>query len=215
MNRINFICIGTGRCGTRSLAKMLNYWTNSDIKHEAFLMPWGEINPNIMPKLINFFMTEPGKLLRGIVSLNLLPYVNYLRDEIPNLKVLHIYRNKKAVVKSFLVAHGNISRVLEGNQERANKHASLISGVPPLAGTWDIFPHFTAKNVKESYQIYYDFYINEVAKLNNVYSFPMEWLNDNARLYQLAEYLDVPKVNVLFTKRRRWNHTGANNDTSI
>jgi len=210
-----FVGIGTGRCGTKSLAILVDACKHTDVRHEHFLTSWYDPEESVIQDMIAFLQGDDE--LRGLVSLSYLPLVDRLRKEIPDLKVIHMTRDREKVVESFMQAHRKISRLLYSTRELAEKDANrqteLHKWLHPLAGSWTIFPEFSCNTdtdiyitTEESYQMYWDFYINEVTKLDNVFTFPMEGLNSNVELDRLFVYLEIPEEDQVFLDTRQYNY---------
>jgi len=112
MNKKVVIGFGTGRCGTKSLARFLNKQEGVDISHEGLPLPfhpcWGQ-----------YFDTLAALMLRdspivGDVSAGWLFYVDRIITDFPdNFIILLDRRNIGEVVESFyfyLSKHENIKR---------------------------------------------------------------------------------------------------------
>lgn len=97
--------LGTGRCGTQSLSKLLNDCEDSNVSHEfrriglPHRLSWNfdidEINERI-----EFFRQLDGRLV-GDVASYYLNYIPYLIQRFPNLKIIYLIRDAEEVVESF------------------------------------------------------------------------------------------------------------------
>ncbi len=200
-----FLGIGTGRCGTKSLMAVINSCQNCKATHEAFLTPWESVD---IKELLNWFTAHEkyNLIALGDISLNNLPKIVPLRKKIPNLKVVHIWRNKEQVAKSFIKAHQNISRILPQSKKLANWHSTRMirywPGLHPLAGSGSIFPAIDANSVIDSYRKYWDYYMKRAAELENVYLMNIEELNTRKGLDRLFDYLEIPEEARCYKKFR-------------
>lgn len=198
----SFIGIGTGRCGTKSLAKVVGSCHGWKVQHEGHLADWYNPSPATLNHLVMFLQQG----WRGEVSLNLLPHVEYLRERIPGLKVVHIWREKHRVVSSFLVNHSRISRLLPEMHRDAvidarNKNKYLVMN--PMAGMPEIFPKFPeASGVVDSYEKYYDYYIEEANKIPDVYTLYAPDLAKDDKLDLLYQFLEIPKEDRAYPIKR-------------
>ena len=100
------IAFGTGRCGTKSLAYLLNNCKNTDVAHE-WIKFWKErklrekrvclppkFNLNMVDDKINYLKSLKSDLV-GDVAFYYLNYINYLQEKLKPLKIIYLYRNKK------------------------------------------------------------------------------------------------------------------------
>lgn len=189
----SFIGIGTGRCGTKSLARILNHCKNVNVVHEGHLMPWDDPPKEDIESFIDFLVRLDGLNLKGEVSLNILPLVPILLHRITSLKIIHIWREKEAVVESFIRMHGKISRLHKSTVEATNFHASRVRGqMHALAGSHQIFPTFDIEDIEQAYSHYWDFYMDEAAKIDGVYKIYAPDLLSNSELHRMFDYLEIP-----------------------
>lgn len=99
--------VGTGRCGTMSLAKLLNGCGGVEVSHELGgeinkddILPWNferkfaDLKLNKLLKLKN--------LLVGDVALYYLNYIDFFYKKLHELKIVYMWRDKQEVVKSYM-----------------------------------------------------------------------------------------------------------------
>lgn len=210
-NRPPFIGIGTGRCGTQSLSILINACEYSTVTHEEHLLDWYTPNPNDLEELIAHLAIQDD-FLRGEISLSLLPRIPYLRERIPELKIIHIFRDKELVTESFNKAHTKTSRLIPRMREIAYKKAKhrrdANKSLHPLAGSPEIFPIIDAYTTRESYRKYWDYYIEEADKLSDVLHIDVEDLKDNDALDTIFNYLNIPTKDRNYLEKRRYNVIG-------
>jgi len=107
-----FIGIGTGRCGTMSLAKLVNNCENCNVSQEY---PPNELDgPNCKDKILPWAFNKQKAQLKlkdllwlngqlvGDVAFYYLNYIDFFISKLPNLKVINIYRNKDEVCESYM-----------------------------------------------------------------------------------------------------------------
>lgn len=92
------ICgLGTGRCGTKSLATLLSRQPGAAVSHEAHPpLSWCAD-----PDPARHFRGFDGAALRADVGFYYLPWVDALRSEFPELRFVCLRRNRAAVIASF------------------------------------------------------------------------------------------------------------------
>lgn len=90
------IGIGTGRCGTVSLQKILDGCHNAQVthEHENFRVKFHNSDRSPLKTLIGHCQSS-SKYLRGEVASYWLPHIMSLREAIPNLGVIALKRQKK------------------------------------------------------------------------------------------------------------------------
>jgi hypothetical protein len=202
MTNINsFIGIGTGRCGTKTLRHIVNACNGWNVVHEKHLTNWYNPDPVVVRSLIKFLSRNK----QGEVSMNLLPLVPKLREALPELKIVHIWRDKKKVVNSFLRNHGRTSRLIKGMEGPARMDAlkrNPHGAMHQLAGMPAIFPKFDTDDVVKSYEMYWEYYIEEAHKIDNVYHLYAFDLKENKTLDDLFDYLEIENKDRVYISKR-------------
>jgi hypothetical protein len=195
--------IGSGRCGTQSLADMLNQQAQASCTHERFRaeVPWGFEGYSYLKDLINASTGECR--LFGDVSLYWLPQVERLIEEFPindtfnDLCIIALKRNKSDTVDSFWRKTG-----------RANgrNHWQLHNGeqFKECELGWDkCFPKFDASSKREAIEMYWSYYYGEVARLEDKYPdfvrcFSTEALNSEEGQREILTFVGIaPEQQVL------------------
>ena len=206
------IGFGTGRCGTKSLARILDSCVGCYFTHEKYLIKWGEINQGVINDTVKDFKDHlSSEIIRGIVSLTYINLIPELMKIFPGVKLIHIYRNKTDVVRSFTTQHGNISRITPETREKAIENALIhvnANNIHPLAGSPYIFPTLNASSTEESYEKYYDYYMGLVDNLRtyyNIYDLNVKDLSSDKKLAKLYTFIEIPKNNRRFPERRVYN----------
>ena len=145
------IGLGTGRCGTTSLATLLNAQMNVFVTHEKdeCRLKWAGANCVIDKTIAQFQQAQnshPGKII-GDVHFAYLPYVAQLAAKLPNAIFLCLKRNRKATVESWLRKIGRRNPWLE--------HAGTLGAHSP----WDdCFPKLGIPNPKIAANLYWEIY---------------------------------------------------------
>lgn len=191
MNRLRnkrlIIGLGTGRCGTVTLQKILNQY-NADVTHEHRQMPW-QFNRNA---LLNNF-NSLGKRFQPIVGDVGFWWINYV-DAIRqyDVKFVCLKRDKDQTVDSFL------GRFEYEDYWTENCFPREIDGKPTLT---EAFPQWQTKDKKEAVSRYYDLYYKiavEHAKQDDFKIFHMNDVLNNGEVQQkMLDWLDLPKHRVL------------------
>ena len=91
--------LGTGRCGTFSLTKLLNAQPGFNIGHESYVLPW-EPDYGKLPMALDHFLALSGERV-GDVSYSWLSYVPQILADHPDAKFICLYRERELVAKSF------------------------------------------------------------------------------------------------------------------
>ena len=150
--------IGSGRCGTHSLQKLLNIQNETKITHELGdkpIMTWGV---NIFEYRLQIEKIKKRKeSIKGDVGFYWLPYVELLISK-EDAKIVVLKRDKSETVSSFYKK--TISR----------NHWQEHDGKKYRYCRWDhCFPNMLANTKKEAIEMYWEYYYEEVSKLLKKY----------------------------------------------
>ena len=175
-----FLGIGTGRCGTYSLAQILG------VQHGYRFVEWHESREN-RPKLQETIehLTNGG----GTVWHPILPWVDLIRREVPDLKIICLHRGQAAVVRSFVRVH-------------------KAKGDPvgfPTRDQQDYFPaHWTYVRPEAYWAEYWSAYENAMNALPREVTFHLQTseLNEDDRLKELIAWLGRDRA---IPTRRHWD----------
>jgi len=193
--------IGTGRCGTMSLAQLLNEQDDSFITHEGksderskyhnkkfrnkcSVLPWtfNEEKFNKMWKAISSREYD----VSGDVSFYWLQYVERILEIYPTAKFIGLIRNKDEVIASY-------AKKTKGRNHWMPYNDS--SGWIP-DNEWDkCYPKFDVESKQEAIGLYYDLYNKTMLKFEekypeNVRCFAMDYLNDEDGVMEILEFCD-------------------------
>ncbi len=202
------IGIGTGRCGTVSLARLLNKQDGCKVTHEAEpLMPWLKeeatqeereilrrvygLEDPMQPYRIHaerFKERLKTHRLVGDVASFWLPYLDNIAEDFPDFKVIALIRaDKQAFVESFVKKTGG---------EDGVNHWIDHDGTKWQRNIWSmIHPSYDAETKREALGRYYDDYnraIMEMAKEHdNVLVVRMEDLSSHEEQDRIFAFLGI------------------------
>lgn len=198
MNGTIFLGFGTGRCGTCSLARLVNLCKNTTVGHERgrFLTTWYNPDEEKLEKLIEHLNEISSKgITVGEVSLTFLPRLEYICTKISNVKLVHIWRDKEEVVDSFMRSHR------ESRLDPGNEHV----GTDPTPGSWGIFPIIDGYNKRQQYEFYWEMYERWAKEFPNAYQLNVNSLNSREEMNKLFDFLGIPEENRVWSERTYWN----------
>lgn len=180
------IGFGTGRCGTKSLAAILNACNGARVLHERWVPNWYNPNHTKSNRVLRFLdrRAESGRLA-GVVSFALLPRVEEYRTIIPDLKLVCLHRSKEETVGSFL-------RWCEG-VSRTKPHSYSGKRSKELNGHFKKFPIIDAYDTRQAWEFYWEYYEKWARSIEGVYHIDMYDLNDKNKVARLFDYLEIPK----------------------
>ena len=194
------IGLGTGRCGTHSLAQLLNRQPNTNVTHEINnrpFLPWDRD----LRKLKQFFNIIDAKLkifnTVGDVAFYHLPYVDKLIEQYPTkVKFIAIKRDSTAVIKSYLKWSHELNFWM--------KH----DGTKWPYSEWDIcYPKYDVEKKIEALQLYLDEYKHTVDRYRQEYPgrfflMEVEHLNNKNNISDLLNFCGYNNKNIIVGIRR-------------
>lgn len=172
------IGLGTGRCGSVSLSKILSAQEDSYFTHEFGVIPkrWDRVLP--FEKEFEKHIQSGKSFFGDIASYNLELAKYYFKSGI-DLKVIILKRDKSEVIRSFISKSNGRNHWME-HDGRWWRHDH-----------WDkCFPKFDAGSIAEAIGLYYDHYYDECEKLDQSKCFWIETpdLNDEARVSEMLTW---------------------------
>ena len=196
------IGIGTGRCGSKTLTQLLNDCSNCNFRHEWVIREkktFRRIYANRGKKLLtwNFNLEKAQERLKELKELKgkivgdigyfYLNYIDYFMNNLSNLKIIHLERDKKAHLKSQMKV--GLGLRIE------HKHKAL-----------PVFPY--AKTIEDSINKYWELYKREVAILKCKYpgkilTIKTENLSKNHIQKIIFDFIEIPKQNRIYQSIRR------------
>lgn len=187
MKKRILIGLGTGRCGTTSLYRLLNFQKNSNISHELEPILTWKFNKKSIDKKIFQLINKKEKYV-GDVAFYYLPYIEYIIKKFPQIKFICLKRIKKEVVKSF---------VTHTNKWNWNHWIVHIGNKWKKAGKWDdAFPKYNLDSKEKAITRYYEDYYKEIRKLikkypKNVNLFKIDDLNNQKRIKKILDFCKI------------------------
>ena len=162
------IGLGTGRCGTKSLAALLSAQPNTVVAHEYHRspLPW-HFSEDAIEKRMNSL-----EMINGDVGFYYLNYVDFILKKKPDTRFICLKRRKEEVIASYL-------KKTDGRNHWVN-HDNKIWSADPL---WDVaYPKFDTSDKASAIGMYYDLYYQIIHTLkdkypNNLKIFDIERLN--------------------------------------
>lgn len=207
--------LGTGRCGTLSLARLLSLQDESFVTHEGLLVTekvcFGE---KFLP-LLGWNFSEPeirahvGSVtqFQGDVIVDVafyyLNYVEYLIKHLEWIRFICLKRDRAATIRSFL--QWNRFNIFDSREERAKMQLTV----------WHrCFPKYDLLTKKESLVRYWEDYYRQSECLaarypQNFRIFDTAVLNSNHGVREILTFLDIPSERQRLFKGIRL-HTSAN-----
>jgi hypothetical protein len=181
VNKKILIGLGTGRCGTTSLASLLNSVRGCGVTHEE-----GDIRANLswdfsregIEKALKKMESRPQGVV-GDVAFYYLPYVRYIAEARPDATFICLRRDREGTIESYM-------KKTEGRD-----HWRPESG--DANDNWDrMYPKFKAENKRVAIGMYWDFYYKTVDDLARaeirIRTFKMEELNEDAGVKSIMKF---------------------------
>ena len=195
MNQSIVLGIGTGRCGSFSLTRVLNQQPEMVCSHEEPpLLPWKHIDGQqvIRERFSRFRLHGKARLLGDCASF----YLPYVEDAIaaePDIRIVCLKRPKEEVVASFC-------RWLDQTMPLPTNHWARqpASGWHHIPITRGLFPKYDTQNREEGIRRYWDEYYEKVGELLNRYPEHIrlfdtyEALNTETGLRDLLTFVGIP-----------------------
>jgi|GEM_PF-480298 len=192
------IGLGTGRCGTTSLAQLLSRQQDAYVTHERIpILPW-LAQPGVVEGRIERLLAEPFSLC-GDVGFYYLPYAQALLDRFPTVRMICLQRERRATVSSYL-------RSTEGRNHWVEHDGSIWKPDP----IWDgCYPSYNEPSKADAIGRYWDEYYYEAERLQAKYPdsfrvWPTQALNRKGGVDEILEFVGIP------ANRRTYVHIKAN-----
>lgn len=178
---------GMGRCGTTSLARLLDMQPNSRFTHEMYGLHWLDIFSEYHKTIKALKKRAEKYSFVGDVNYCWAQYISQAIEHFPDVKLIHIWREKEETVESFWKA----------NQNRVN--AKEKYPIWQSEGLWlAMYPFFGYPPSKDQIASTYDVFhrIAEVIMYKHpkrVYTLHMNRLNDDSLISNLLDFVGIPK----------------------
>jgi hypothetical protein len=197
------IGIGTGRCGTNSLAALLNSQPDCFFSHESYRLDW-EQRAADCPQFDDFkYLLDREEPIAGDVSLGLSAQAKELMKRFEGLKVVCLRRDREKLIQSLIRA--------SGGEETRSYYQTHPEDSPYHSDYWyHKFPKFPVDDKRKAVKMYITEHYHITSALYNAYPdrvFIMDIakIDDRIRLDRLFDFVgvskegrvyDVPKFNV-------------------
>lgn len=185
MRKQLIIGLGTGRCGTTTLSRILANQKNSTFKHESKpILTWG-FNKNEIDKKLKRIISQKGKYV-GDVGLYYLNYVEYIIGKHPSSKFVILKRKKEEVVRSFLKKSKRYDLWRKDHLKGQN--------------TWiKAFPKYGVESKKVALENYWEDYYKKSNQLlkkfpSNIILFETNSLNSKKEINNLLDFCQIEEV---------------------
>jgi len=194
--------LGTGRCGTMSLARILDSCKEACITHEGRvltphangLLPWvvdeGLLWSNVKE------LREKDYPIVGDVGFYYLPYVDLILSRYPDSKFISVQRDKEGTVESYMrktVGRNHWQPIGRGSNWRRDPK-------------WDpCYPKYDSTTKYKALEKYWEEYYKTCKALSlkypdNIRVFPMEDLNSTRGLKRIAAFVGIKGMSLLNKK---------------
>ena len=187
--------LGTGRCGTHSLHKLLKEQDGADISHEMGdfpFLPWEKSELRLKDYM--WRITDTDSEFVGDIAFYCLPYVRDILKLHPDAKFIALERDRAETVESYMKKTEGRNHWQHHDETRSTSYRHC---------PWDIsYPKYHFFMTKK-YAIgeYYDDYYSECRLLeeefpNNVKLFKMEELNSRTGVASILHFAGIENKNI-------------------
>lgn len=204
MKKQLIIGLGTGRCGTVSIYRLLNSQKSSNISHESMPVLSWEFNQRAIEKKLNSLMKKRGRYV-GDVASYYLPYMKFILGRHPDVKFVCLKRNKKEVIESFdrHTKRWDFNHWIDHDGKKWKK-----------SNKWDkSFPTYDIKSKKRAIARYWEEYYKEVKKLMKKYSrnikiFKISALNTQKGVRRILDFCGIDRTDQKIIIQIKENKSG-------
>lgn len=198
------IGLGSGRCGTQSLAHLLDQQSAAKVYHERVdhQIRWHGSEQEIHTFLDEAVAQDEFQLI-GDVAFYYLPYVEAILARQPNVKFICLQRDCKETVVSYL------------QKTSGRNHWMEHDGRSWQLSRWDdCYPKYAVPDKESALTLYwYDYYFT-ATRLQALYPqqfriFPMTALNSKAGQHTILAFLGIPETQMRFAVGLRVNTSRA------
>ena len=180
--------LGSGRCGTQSLAALLNDQQGARVWHEVLgpAVAWEGGHRAVDEVLRRFLLHAEAKLV-GDVASYYLPYVQQILAACPRVRFVCLKRDREETVASFLT------------KTARKNHWMTHDGTQWKRTPWDTcFPKYPASSKAEALGLYWDDYYRRAAELETSLPqgfrvFSIAELNTEEGQHAILEFLGIPR----------------------
>lgn len=195
------IGFGTGRCGTKSLAKLLNHCNNVNVSHEfrtrfdpGYRLAW-TFNEHEAKERLQNLKKISGKLVGDTAHyyLNYIPYFSELLGD--NIKFIYLHRPSEEVRDSFL-KKTNKTHWIPKDHPCFRQHEKWTRTFPQYPNAKDnknALMHYIAEYLHESYIYSYVF-------KKKMFVLETKDLNNKTKQKELFDFLEIPEKDRIYQK---------------
>lgn len=199
MNIKIIIGVGTGRCGTTSLAKIISLQPKHLITHESEPhLPWN-FDESMIQQKISYLQKYDAEVV-GDAGFYYLPYLEYLIERYNNIKVIGLKREKQKVIKSYL------------KKTKGRNHWMEHDGSKWRLDEWyDKYPKYQAKTKKEALSRYWEEYYDILETIkrkypSNILVMDMNYaLNDLEGINKILSFIGVEETKRVLVENTKEN----------
>ena len=201
--RAPFVGIGTGRCGTTSLAYIIDGCRNVKATHERWSLLWYGVDDRVGDMIRDFRESSKNGVLVGDVGQSIGRNVGHLRASFPDLKVICLHRPRDEVIKSF---HDYGWQKLRPDDKRAWMDKCYETKDSFVARSIKCFPVIDGYTVDQACGFYWDYYEAMMADIKHpVFHIQTDELNDDSKIHLMFDFLEIPDADRnLIHKRKHW-----------
>lgn len=195
------IGLGSGKCGSTSLARLLDLQKDSEFTHEEFgiSLPY-DVHPKKLEKALEIIYSREPTII-GDVAFYWRHHVPYILRRIPSAKFICMKRDRELTTQSFWSRSdgspmGNTPKTFRG-VEMNIKGAVLAGQFIPL---WGKNLHPNMEQLKQGTRKSWDYYYEHADRLErefpgNFRVFPVEALNSEETVREILDFAGIPKKN--------------------
>ena len=205
------IGLGTGRCGTTSLARLLSLQPDSFFVHEGeftknkyyhFLLPWNVDLSKLIEWEKKIKQVSGDNIFYGDVGSYFIQYVCDILKKYPTTRFICLKREKELVVQSFM------------KKTRGRNHwMERIPWYQARDIIWDkIFPRFDVSSKKEAIALYWNIYYVMASDFEkrfpeNFKVFPTEFLNSVSGMNEILDFAGIHASGRVLDKKHENKNT--------
>lgn len=174
------IGLGTGRCGTTSLAHLLNSAEDCSVTHESGVIRLG-LSWNFSEKGIKKALDIMGGVRDkkvGDIAFYYLPYVEWIASQRPEATFVCMRRDREETIESYMKKSGT-----------RDHWSSMRNDLDP----WDrMYPRFKTDDKRAAIGMYWDMYYEETDRLERsgirIKTFDMHMLNEDSGVERILDF---------------------------
>jgi hypothetical protein len=197
MNRRYIFGLGTGRCGSMTLANLLTLQDDCIVSHEIGGYPHLSWIPNSesLQKYLNKISVRKNKVI-GDVAFYTLPYAKFILERYPDTKFVVLQRDREETINSYM------------KKTEGRNHWMPHNGTQWSLDVWDkCYPKFHAETKKEALGKYYDLYYTSCGEIpkDSIYWLKTAELNDESKCLDMLSWCGFERPRYLTMQKNRGN----------